>query len=253
MFCVYQIVMSVFIFVFFQINVIAKVIQVKHAGEQDTRDGKILPFKTYIISDSSGSDTLTVWGEHHLAISYWYNFEKVTVKTFNNCKVLSTTPQTKITTSPPGQRNIITPTNEEKVTGQIARVNVKRNFICKGCRRPFPDFNPDSFSIKCMQCGDRVKIYSLQPKVKVILTIQIGQMEKRFNLPSYVLKDIVKDVSTQTTEELEVQLLKLDQVTITTEKGQVTKVVPAVSASTLDTLPDFDDHLCLSPPKMSKM
>ena len=107
----------------------------------------------------------------------------------------------QITSSPPGQRNKITPTNEEKVTGQIERVNVTRNFTCKSCRTPFPDFNPDSFRqffviIKCLQCGDRVKISSLQPKIKVILTLHIAQMEKKFHLPSYLLKDIVKEIST---------------------------------------------------------
>lgn len=106
---------------------------------------------TFNISDASGS------GNQEVTIGNWYHFENITVRTFSNSKILITTPQIKMSPSPSGQTHKITPTDEDTITSQIERVNIQKTFTCNNCRIQFPNFNPDSFSIKCTKCGDRVQ------------------------------------------------------------------------------------------------
>ena len=120
----------------------------------------------YAVSDKTASIMLAVWGKDVLVVDRWYTFSDVSVRSFNNNVLLTTTPQTTFTIAEDaGAASAAVENDATHTVGDILQVEVSFTYLCQQ-RHVLPNVNTATLMTRCDKCSKYCKNTKLTSMMK---------------------------------------------------------------------------------------
>ncbi|XP_056316480.1 uncharacterized protein si:dkey-249d8.1 isoform X2 [Danio aesculapii] len=207
-----------------KVNINVKIIQEVCKGNYVVWDGRYLPKTNYIVADTTGSISLTVWCECNIIVGDWYNITNVSVKEFRGKTTLSTTRNTQILKIPSRGTAAASEVPTQTIKCDINGANIKSVVVCPHSHELKAVTSSES-TVYCLSCNTYYKTTAIVSKFSGHLNLKAESGKVvRARIEDELIKSVVKVEDASSPQDIIQRLIELPPMQITIRESNIVKV-----------------------------
>lgn len=207
-----------------KVNINVKIIQEVCKGNKVVWDGSYLPKTEYIVADTTGSISLTVWREHNITVGDWYTITNVSAKEFRGKATLSTTRNTQILNIPSRGTAAAAEVPTQTIKCDIIGANIKSLIICPHLHE-LKSVKSSKSTVYCFSCNTYYKTTAIVTKFSGHLNLKAesGKVVKA-RIEDELIRSVVRVEDAASPQDIIQRLIELPPMQITIRENNIVKI-----------------------------